>query len=167
MPSIKPGDALPLLPLLGRTPERPTPSPFPGLAIASSGLSAQRLRMEVATANLAHAETTRTADGGPYQRRVVTLAPSNDSYVPVSPANGDVAPAPGGVTVTGIAVDTTPGAQVYDPAHPDADANGYVRMPNVDPTQELVTIMEARRLYEANATAFASTKAMLRRAIDI
>jgi len=73
----------------------------------------------------------------------------------------------GGVTVTGVARDTSLGDLIYDPTHPDADREGYVRMPNVNATQELVTLMEARRLYEANATAFSSMKAMLRRAIDI
>ena len=156
----------PLLPISARSPERPTPAPFQGLAVASSGLSAQRLRMEVATANLANAETTRTAEGGPYQRRIVTMEPS-PSMVPASQANGDYVAGEGGVRITGIAIDKSEGAQVYDPTHPDADANGYVRMPNVDATQELITLMESRRLYEANATAFNATKAMLRRAIDI
>src|SRR5689334_6559751 len=146
------GNELPaLLPLATRAPERPTPAPFQGLAVASSGLSAQRLRMEVATANLANAETTRTADGGPYQRRIVTMEPS-PSMVPASQANGDYVAGEGGVRITGIAIDQSQGAKVYDPTHPDADANGYVQMPNVDATQELITLMEARRLYEANAT---------------
>ena len=92
---------------------------------------------------------------------------ASPAYGPAPQAMGDFAPSEGGVRITGVAQDTTPGALVYDPTHPDADTAGYVRMPNVDATQELVTLMEARRLYEANATAFASTKAMLRRAIDI
>ncbi len=166
MTSIRTGELPPLLPMMGRSPERPTPAPFQGLAVASSGLSAQRLRMEVATANLANAETTRTADGGAYQRRIVTMEPS-PSFGPATQANGDVAPMEGGVRITGVAVDTTPGPVVYDPTHPHADARGYVQMPNVDATQELITLMEARRLYEANATAFSATKQMLRRAIDI
>ncbi len=166
MTTIKAPDLPPLLPFAGRTHDRPSPAPFQGLAVAASGLSAQRLRMEVATANLANAETTRTADGGPYQRRVVTMEAA-PSYGPAPQAMGDYAPMQGGVRITGIAADTTPGALVYDPAHPDADQAGYVRMPNVDSTQELVTLMESRRLYEANATAFSATKAMLRRAIDI
>lgn len=88
-------------------------------------------------------------------------------YAPASQAMGDYVAAEGGVRITGVARDTSLGDLIYDPTHPDADPAGYVRMPNVDPTQELVTLMEARRLYEANATAFTSMKAMLRRAIDI
>lgn len=170
MTSIKASSLPPLLPFAGRapgqTPERSSPAAFQGLAVASSGLSAQRLRMEVATANLANAETTRTAEGGAYQRRVVTMEPA-PAYGPAPQAMGDYVPTEGGVQVTGIARDTSLGDLIYDPTHPDADTSGYVRMPNVDPTQELVTLMEARRLYDANATAFSSMKAMLRRAIDI
>ena len=166
MTSIKPPSLPMLLPFVGRSPDRPTPAPFQGLAIASTGISAQRLRMEIATANLANAETTRTAEGGAYQRRVVTMEPA-PAFGPVGQAMGDYAPVQGGVRITGIARDSSLGDLIYDPTHPDADAAGYVRMPNVDPTQELVTLMEARRLYEANATAFSSMKAMLRRAIDI
>jgi len=166
MTSIKAPSLPPLLPLAGRSPDRPTPAAFQGLAIASSGISAQRLRMEIATANLANAETTRTAEGGAYQRRVVTMEPA-PAFGPASQAFGDYAAVEGGVRITGVARDTSPGDMVFDPTHPDADAKGYVLMPNVDPTQELVTLMEARRLYEANATAFNSMKAMLRRAIDI
>ncbi len=166
MTSIKAPSLPMLLPLAGRSPDRPTPAAFQGLAIASSGISAQRLRMEIATANLANSETTRTAEGGAYQRRVVTMEPA-PGYAPASQAMGDYVAAEGGVRITGVARDTSLGDLIYDPTHPDADPAGYVRMPNVDPTQELVTLMEARRLYEANATAFTSMKAMLRRAIDI
>lgn len=166
MTSIKSNELPPLLAFAGRTPERPSPAPFQGLAVASSGLSAQRLRMEIATANLANAETTRTAEGGAYQRRFVTME-AMPAYGPAPQAMGDYAPSEGGVRITGVAKDETPGAIIYDPTHPHADERGYVRMPNVDPTQEIVTLMEARRLYDANATAFAATKAMLRRAIDI
>lgn len=166
MTSIKPPGAPAFLPFAGRTALRPDPAMFRGLAISSSGLAAQRLRMEIASANLANAETTRTADGGPYQRRFVTL----DAATPpgtIAQAMGDDISVDGGVTVTGIAADTSTGDTIYDPTHPHADEKGYVLLPNVDPTTELVTLMEARRLYDANATAFSSMKAMLRRAIDI
>ncbi len=166
MTSIKPPALPAFLPFAGRAPVRPDPAMFRGLALSASGLSAQRLRMEVASANLANAETTRTADGGPYQRRVVTMEPVTPMG-PVAQSMGDDVSVDGGVLVTGIAADTSLGDIIYDPTHPDADAKGYVRLPNVDPTKELVTLMEARRLYEANATAFTSMKAMLRRAIDI
>lgn len=146
---------------------RPDPAMFRGLRISSSGLSAQRLRMEVASANLANTETTRTADGGPYQRRIVTMEPAIGGG-PIAQSTGEDVSIDGGVRVTGIAADTTTAFdRVYEPGHVDADEDGFVLYPNVDPTQELVTLMEARRLYDANATAFSSMKAMLRRAIDI
>lgn len=166
MTSIKAPPLPAFLPFEGRAPLRPDPTMFRGLAISASGLSAQRLRMEIASANLANAETTRTPEGGAYQRRVVTMEPATP-LGPVAQSMGDDLSVDGGVRVTGVAKDTSLGDLVYDPTHPDRDAAGYVRMPNVDPTQELVTLMESRRLYEANATAFSSMKAMLRRAIDI
>ncbi len=154
---------------------------FRGLDIAASGLSAQRRRIEVVAENIANAETTRTSAGGPYRRRSVDLAPGEPA--PSVPARAIVAgelpsgPVPGelptgqspetGVVVTGIAEDASEGPMVYDPSHPDADANGYVHYPNVRITDELVTMMEARRLYEANATVFDAVKSMLRRATEI
>lgn len=167
---------------------------FRTLEISAGGLSAQRLRMEVSAENIANAETTRTPDGGPYRRKVVQLeseggtrdttlppavqaaikagmsalgamvpfAGSSDAlYLPAMPAEEN------GVALGGIAEDATPGPMVYDPGHPDANESGYVRMPNVNVTQELVDLMTARRIYEANATVFQSAKAMLRRSIDI
>ncbi len=178
----------------------PTPRPiasvsrpmFHVLAIASSGLSAQRARMEVAAQNIANAETTRTAEGGPYRRKVVTMeanvgAQQNQTLdlsalgalaggggalsalgsVPATIAMGTESADAGGVNVTGIVDDTTEGPLVYDPGHPDANASGYVRMPNVRITDEMMDLMDARRVYDANATVFQSAKAMLKRAIDI
>ena len=148
MTSIKAPSLPSLLPLAGRTPERASPAAFQGLMISSSGLSAQRLRMEVAAANLANMNTTRTAEGGAYQRRIVTMQPA-PAYGPAPRALGDYGPIPGGVQITGVAIDTSPGDVIYDPTHPDAGTDGYVRMPNVDQTQETVTLMEALRLYQA------------------
>jgi flagellar basal-body rod protein FlgC len=166
---------------------------FRSLGIAASGLSAQRARMEVTAANLANAETTRGPDGKPYQRQVVQMAASpldqrvqQPGFLPLPPIitqPGEVAPvarppefvlspthpveAANGVTVTGIATDASQGPLVYDPGHPDADAQGYVRYPNVRVTDEIVNLMDARRIYEANATVFQSAKQMLRKALDI
>jgi flagellar basal-body rod protein FlgC len=131
---------------------------FQALRIASSGLSAQQFRMDVVAQNLANAETTRTAGGGPYQRQTVSMA-----AVPVDP-NDDTS---GGVQITGVGTDTSDGPLVYQPGHPDADANGYVRMPNVNTTDEMLDLMNAHRVFEANATVFAVAKAMLHTAIDI
>lgn len=196
--AINPTGKLPMLPFAGVSPRTPGAdvrrSMFRTLEISAGGLSAQRLRMEVSAENIANAETTRTAEGGPYRRKVVGLAgelvaPSEGlspevqaavrtamgqlgSMLPMS-GDADALTAPaapaeqGGVVVGGIAEDTTEGPLVYDPGHPDANDQGYVRMPNVSVTQELVEIMTARRIYEANATVFQSAKAMLRRSIDI
>jgi flagellar basal-body rod protein FlgC len=151
---------------------------FRTLGIAASGLSAQRQRLEVIASNIANAETTRTADGTPYRRKVVEMEAK--SY-PAQPYEVDSTGNPGqfrlpsgepidplhGVRVSAVADDASEGPLVYDPGHPDADANGYVRYPNVRITDEMVDLMDARRVYEANATVFQSAKAMLRRSIDI
>lgn len=153
-----------------------------GLGISASGLSAQRHRLDAIAMNIANAETTRTAEGGPYRRRFVELvrartdvasgaapgAPSLGPIVVPRPGEDPVpAPAPHGVEVAGVVEDTTPGPRVYDPAHPDADADGFVEYPNVDMAREMIALMEARRAYEANATAFEAMKSMLRRALEI
>jgi flagellar basal-body rod protein FlgC len=124
---------------------------FGTLAVSATGLSAQRFRMDTIATNVANAETTHTAEGGPYRRRTVEMQPA----------------AGAGVEVTGVAEDATAGPLVYDPGHPDANADGYVRYPNVSVTDEMVGLMDARRMYEANATVFQATKSMLKAAIDI
>ena len=147
---------------------------FDAMRIAASGLTAQRVRMDVIAQNLANVETTHTAEGGPYQRRVVQMeadvAASGTSESAGTDTSADETSAADnvrGVRVIGIAEDTTEGPLVYNPGHPDADKNGYVRMPNVNMTDELMDLMNARRIYEANATVFQVAKAMLHRAIDI
>jgi len=136
---------------IGRIVSRPLRQLFRPLAISEVGMSAQQEFMETISANIANAETTRTAEGGPYRRQVAVV-------------HGNAAA--GSVTAQVVA-DPTTGRLVYDPGHPDADKNGYVHMPNVDTSTELVDLMVARRMHEANATAFQAAKAMLRRAIDI
>lgn len=151
---------------------------FRTLAIAASGLSAQRQRLEVVAQNVANAETTRGPDGEPYRRRVVRMEAqeyARQPYEVVPPGvdsrlrlpSGDPMATAGGVRVAAVEEDPTEGPLVYDPGHPDADPNGYVRYPNVRITDEMVELMDARRVYEANATVFQSAKSMLRRAIDI
>lgn len=151
------------------------------LDIAASGMSVQRQRMETIATNIANAETTRTEGGGPYRRRVVQVSAAGEG---VDVAGNRPAPAPpgagpaneprpraglaaAGAFVTEITEDPSDGPRVYEPGHPNADADGYVRYPNVNVTQEMVDMMDARRLFEANATVFQSVKAMLRRAMDI
>ena len=150
---------------------------FRSLRIAASGLTAQRQRLETIATNIANAETTRGADGTPYRRRVVDL--QSQAFAPGTPLpasaealfamaspDGNV-DAAHGVNVAGVVEDVSEGPLVYDPGHPDADANGYVRYPNVRVTEEMVDLLDARRIYEANATVFQSAKAMLRRSLDI
>jgi flagellar basal-body rod protein FlgC len=149
---IRPG----LLPFISTAPS-PAAKParmFRSLEIASSGLSAQRVRMEVAATNIANAETTHGVDGTPYKRQVVNLQA-------VAGDDGD------SVSVAGISEDETPGPLVYDPGHPDANADGYVRYPNVRITDETVDLMRARRVYEANASVIQVAKVMLRHSLDI
>jgi flagellar basal-body rod protein FlgC len=162
-------------------PERMRPM-FRSMSISASGLSAQRQRIDAIVSNIANAETTRTEEGGPYRRRTVEMSPAGrtpeDFFLepgilwPTGDEAGELPIPPfddfaAGVSVTGVVEDQTEGPLVYDPSHPDADANGYVRMPNVDLTREIVDLAEARRMYEANATAFQAVKNMLQRAAQI
>lgn len=168
-------------------PTRFPPSPYQGvtrpmfrtLGISASGLSAQRARLDVVASNIANAETTAVdGNGTPYQRRVVRLEARGQPWQPYEvnaagdPArfrlpSGNPMDAMHGVSIAAIEEDVSEGPLVYDPGHPDADDAGYVRYPNVRITDELVDLMDARRVYEANATVFESTKAMLRRALEI
>jgi len=144
---------------------------FGALYTSASGLTAQRLRMDLIAGNLANAETTRTAQGGPYQRRVAVLAERAPSFAgALQGALGSGVPGASdeaGVAVVGIAADPSPPRLRYDPTHPDADAQGYVRLPNVDTVSEMVDLISASRAYEANATAITDFKNMVRRALDI
>jgi flagellar basal-body rod protein FlgC len=126
------------------------------LRASASGLSAERLRMDLIADNLANANTTRTPDGQPYRRKVAIFEP--------------IAPTPrmlGGVRVAQIAQDASPPRMVYDPSHPDADPNGYVTYPNVDIVHEMVDMITASRAYEANIQAFNAAKDMFLRTLDI
>ena len=143
--------------------------PMRSLEIAASGLSAQRARFDVIAMNIANAETTRTPEGGPYRRKVVHF-----EEAPFLPLLGGITELAnpgeerlGGVRVTGVSEDPSDGQLMYDPGHPDADRDGYVRMPNVSITTELVDLMDASRLFEANVSVFQAIKAMLRQAAQL
>jgi flagellar basal-body rod protein FlgC len=146
---------------------------FDALDVAGSGLSAERLRMDVTAENLANANTTRTAAGGPYRRKVVVLeqqagGSSFQSALASQMNGGSGSSVKGtGVQVAGIAEDTTPNRKVYDPGHPDADAQGYVEMPNVDSVSEMVDLISASRAYEANVTAMQSAKTLFTKTLDL
>ena len=143
---------------------------FNGLDISASGLTAERMRMDVTAENLANAQTTKGANGQPYRRKEVVLQeiPQGGFGSQLATAMGSGASArPGGVEVAQIAEDATPGKLVYDPGHPDANAQGYVRMPNVDTVTEMVDLIDSSRSYEANVTAMNSTKQMMAKTLDL
>ena len=141
--------------------------PMRSLSVAASGLTAQRTRIDVIAQNIANAETTSGVDGGPYRRKTVELREAGSPGVLLRRfADGGREPL-GGVTVAGVREDASVGQFVYDPGHPDADEGGYVMMPNVSITDEMISMMDARRLFEANASVFEAVKAMLRRATQL
>ena len=135
-------------------------SEFEIMNISATGMSAQRLRVEIVSTNIANAETTRTETGEHYRRKVPVFA----EYLRRTP-NGKIESA--GVKVVKIEEDPSPFRLVYDPAHPDADENGYVRMPNVNIVREMVDLINAQRAYDANVAAFNVTKAMVNSALQI
>jgi len=128
-------------------------SMFRAMDISGSGLTAQRLRLDVIAENIANAETTRTPEGGPYQRLRVLMSAADE--------------AEGGVQVAGIVPQPGPPKMVYDPSHPDADAEGYVQMPNVELATEMVDLVAASRAYEANSRALRVAREMSRDAVDM
>jgi flagellar basal-body rod protein FlgC len=144
-------------------------SMFGGLEISASGLTAERLRMDVTAENLANAQTTRGANGQPYRRKEVVLqeAPGSFGATLSSVIGGGANGSNGGVRVAGVVEDSTPLKRVYDPGHPDADAQGYVSMPNVDTVSEMVDLIGASRAYEANVTAMQAAKQMFSRTLEL
>ncbi|HEV2813326.1 MAG TPA: flagellar basal body rod protein FlgC [Solirubrobacteraceae bacterium] len=144
---------------------------FGSIDISGSGLSAERLRMDVTAENLANAQSTQGADGQPYRRKEVVLRQAGGSFEgALSSAMGPTGPgstAARGVEVVEIAEDQAPNRMVYDPGHPDADADGYVSMPNVDPVTEMVDLIAASRAYEANVTAMQTAKSMFTKTLDL
>jgi flagellar basal-body rod protein FlgC len=138
---------------------------FDAFDASGSALSAERLRMDVTAENLANAQSTRTANGqGPYRRKEVVLQEAGSG---TQASFADSLQAARGVRVAGIVEDPTPPRRVYDPGHPDADAQGYVTMPNVNTVTEMTDLIGASRAYEANVTAMQTTKAMFARTLDL
>lgn len=141
-----------------------------GFDISASGLTAQRLRMDVIAANIANAESTRAqyVNGKfvPYRRKEVIMAPAAPSFRNL--LNDKLNPAGAqGVRITAIKDDPTPFKTVYNPSHPDADADGMVYLPNVDLLKEMVDLISATRSYEANVTALNASKAMFMKSLEI
>lgn len=133
---------------------------FSSFDVSASGLSAQRARMDVIANNIANADSTRTSEGGPYRRQRVTF----QTVFEQAAGNKFV---PAGVAVQSITADPTDFLTVYDPGHPDADANGMVKKPNVNVVEEMVDMISATRAYEANVTALNATKSMIASGIEI
>jgi flagellar basal-body rod protein FlgC len=140
---------------------------FNAIDTAASGLSAERLRMDVTAENLANAQTTRGVDGQPYRRKVVVLQEEGGSFGATLDGAMSRASEPGGVKVAAIDQDATPNRLVYDPGHPDADQRGYVSMPNVQPVTEMVDLISASRGYEANVTVMQTAKQMFSKTLEI
>lgn len=168
---------------------------FEAIDIAGSGLTAERVRMDVTSENLANAQTTRTAQGGPYQRQEVMLqqvgasnfgsalagamaqdsqsesegegqlAPQDESALTAG-SSGEGGPA-GGVEVAGIVQDKSPDQLVYDPSSPEANAKGYVQMPNVDTVTEMTDLITESRAYQADVTAMQTAKSMFNSTLGI
>ena len=131
---------------------------FDALRISATGMTAERLRMDVVAENLANANSTRGADGGAYQRKDVVLREAQ------SRSFADVL---GGVEVAAIVADNAPPRQVYDPGHPDANASGFVSLPNVNAVTEMIDLITASRGYEANVQAMNAAKQMFTRTLQI
>ena len=137
-------------------------SSFAAMTITASGLKAQRLRMETVASNLANSGATRTPEGGPYRRRDVVF-----EAVPVGPFGGMLEDRLRAVRVAEVIDDPSPPRVRYEPGHPDADVQGYVAYPNVDPVVEMVNLLGAARAYEANVTVMEAAKSLMLRALEI
>ena len=133
------------------------------LSVSASGMNAQRTRAELLVENLANAETTRTPDGGPYRRKDVVFQSDNVG----SPFASVLSDEMKGVSVSDVIVDQRDPERRFLPGHPDADANGYVAFPNLNPAEEMVDLVSASRGYQANVAAMTSVKEMLQRSIDL
>lgn len=139
------------------------------LRVSRSALMAQRLRMDVVSNNVANMNTTHTAEGGPYRRQSVTFRaqgrtiPFRD-FLGHAAGKGDTG---GGVVVDQIIEDNAPARRVHDPSHPDADADGFVLLPNIDVVTEMTDLVGARRAYEASVSVLNATKALALRALDL
>ncbi len=144
---------------------------FHSINTSASALTAQRLRMDVKSSNMANVDSTRAklVDGEwvPYQRKSVVLQPKEGSFSSFLNTAMQINEAGSGVKVSRIVEDDSPFRVVYDPEHPDADENGYVQYPNVDPLREMVDLVSATRSYEANLTVLNASKGMLMKALEI
>ena len=143
---------------------------FNSIDISASGLTAQRMRMDTIANNISNVNSTRSQNGGPYRRQIPVFASREDCTFQrtlLNTQDGEGTTNGGGVRVLGIVEDQSPFLSVYDPKHPDADANGYVLMPNVNIVNEMVDMISATRAYEANASVIDSAKKMAAKAFEL
>jgi len=141
---------------------------FGVMEVSGSALQAERLRAEVVAANMANAETTRTPEGGPYRRQHVVFqsqAPDQGAFANqlLSQGQGEI----GGVEISAVVSDKGSGLRRYDPQHPDADSDGYVSYPDINPLTEMVDLMGATRAFGLNSSAVQATKTMIGSSLDI
>jgi len=140
---------------------------FDSININATGLTAQKTRIDIISKNMTNAETTRGTGGMPYRRQMAVFQEKKSNpfeyYLSqkTNKFNGE------GVKITKIIEDTTPFKLVYEPGHPDADEDGYVKMPNVEMVKEMVDLIDAQRAYEANITAMSATKTLLMKSLEI
>lgn len=137
---------------------------FSSLQVSSSGMSAQRTRAELLVQNLANSETTRTPEGGPYRRQDVVFSTDQQASPFSAMFQNEVGT---GVSVSDVVTDTRDPERRYLPGHPDADADGYVAFPRINPAEDMVDLFSSTRSYEANVAAISSVKDMISRSIDI
>ncbi len=139
---------------------------FSVLSISASGMAAQRTRAELLVENLANAETTRTPEGGPYRRKDVVFTAEPMSSPFASELAARLEPA-SGVAIAEVVVDQREPEKRYLPGHPDADSEGYVAFPRINPAEDMVDLMSANRSYQANVAAISAVKDMIQRSIDL
>jgi flagellar basal-body rod protein FlgC len=137
---------------------------FGSIEVSASGMNAQRMRAELLVENMANSETTRTPEGGPYQRKDVVFS-SEEQTSPFSAVFQNEAGI--GVGVSDVVTDEKPPIMRYMPGHPDANADGYVAFPNMNPAEDMVDLLNSQRSYAANVAAISSVKDMISRSIDI
>jgi flagellar basal-body rod protein FlgC len=137
---------------------------FSSLSVSASGMSAQRTRAELLVENLANSETTRTAEGGPYRRKDAVFAADGQSSPFSSVFQSELGT---GVSVADVTVDTRDPERRFLPGHPDADKDGYVAFPRINPAEDMVDLMSASRAYQGNVAAMSAVKDMINRSIDL
>ena len=139
---------------------------FDSLAVSASALSAERQRSEVIASNLANAQTTHTQAGGPFRRREVVFQPENSGPFSLALSHASHGAAQG-VQVAQVMDDPTPPVMRYEPGNPDADKDGYVAYPAINPAMEMVDLMDSVRAYQLNASAVSATKQMIQQTIEV